>query len=220
MARKKAFIVGNGPILFDMSSHVDACDHVVRFNEPKTSFGMSGTKTNWLFVCNTGKPMERRLKNRDYPTSPIVQAAELVFLVNHPLSVEKYGLKPKLLSRIKGRRAEWTWPALMMYGKAGRTVAILSPSFYEESCRDLGLEPEETLEKRVFPSTGYLGIRYTLEKLPPEEWDVEIAGFSWQGWQRHTWDYERAWIERKLAGRAIHIWPSADDTRRRDKLKK
>ncbi|MCT8998433.1 glycosyltransferase family 29 protein [Chelativorans intermedius] len=211
--KKTLFIVGNGPLLFDMSEHVDSCDHVVRFNEPKTSFGMSGTKTDWLFVCNTGKPMRRRLKNPDYPKSPIVQSAELVFLVIHPIAVEKYTLKPNFISRLRGRRAEWTWASLMMYGKAGKTVAVLPPSFYEESCRDLGIDPVESLKHRIFPSTGYLGIRYALEKLPAEEWRVEIAGFSWQGWKKHAWNYERDWIERKAAEREIRLWPSKDDER-------
>ncbi len=50
MTRKKLFIVGNGVLLEDMSARVDASDAVMRFNEPKASIGMSGTKTTWLFV--------------------------------------------------------------------------------------------------------------------------------------------------------------------------
>jgi hypothetical protein len=212
-SRKRLFIVGNGPLPFDMSERVDASDHVVRFNEPKASIGMSGTKTDWLFVCNTGNPMQRRLKNPDYPTSPIVQAADLVILVSHPIAVQKYGLRPNFLSWIKGRRAEWTWPALMMYGAAGKTVAVLPPAFYEEGCLELGLEPYSLIKIRRFPSTGYFGIRYALARLPADEWDVEIAGFDWQGWQRHAWGDERAWIEGKAKERNIRIWPTEDEKR-------
>lgn len=102
--KKRLFIVGNGPLISDLGDRVNSSDHVIRFNEPKSSPGMSGTKTDWLFVCNTGKPMARRLKNPDYPGSPIVQAAQLVFLVSHPIAVENYGHKPRLLSRLGGRR--------------------------------------------------------------------------------------------------------------------
>lgn len=206
MAKKRLFIVGNGPLPHDMSERVDASDHVVRFNEPKASIGMSGTKTSWLFVCNTGKPMQRRLNNPNYPSSPIVQAAEMVFLVNHPISVKKYGLQPKFLSRLKGRRAEWTWAALMMYGAAGKMVTVLPPTFYEESCLELGADAAIMLERRTFPSTGYFGIRFALARLPADRWDVEIAGFSWQGWQRHAWADERAWVEKKARERNIRIW--------------
>jgi hypothetical protein len=211
MAKKKLFIVGNGPLLSDMSEQVDGSDHVIRFNEPKASIGMSGTKTNWLFVCNTGKPMERRLKDPNYPTSPIVQAAEFVILVSHPTAVQKYALKPSLWARIKGRRAEWTWASMTMFGNAGKTVAILPPTYYEAGCIELGLDLSQLLDDRTFPTTGYFGIRYALEHLPAEKWDVEIAGFSWQGWKNHTWNQEKEWILRKAEERNIRIWQAGDD---------
>ncbi|MFB8344150.1 glycosyltransferase family 29 protein [Brucella cytisi] len=211
MARKRAFIVGNGPLLMDMSAQVDNSDHVIRFNEPKASIGMSGTKTTWLFVANSGKPMERRLKNDQYSTSCLVQEAEMVFLVSHPITIEKYSLKPSLWARMKGRRADWTWAALAMYGRVGKTVAILSPVEYEKGCEALGLNLDEIVSQRTFPSTGYLAIRYALEKLPAEIWDVEIAGFSWQGWQNHTWKQERDWLFQKAKERPIKIWPAGDD---------
>lgn len=210
-SKKKLFVVGNGVLLEDMSERVDASDAVLRFNEPKASIGMSGTKTTWLFVCNTGKPMKRRLDNPSYPTSPIVQAAELVILASHPIAVEKYAPKLSLLARIKGRRAEWTWACINMFGNAGKMVAVMPVSDYEDGCRELGLEPSLLLKIRTFPSTGYFGIRYALQQCPADEWDVEIAGFSWQGWQRHAWADERSWLERKVAERNIHIWPAGDD---------
>jgi hypothetical protein len=211
MARKRLFIVGNGVLLEDMSERVDSSDAVMRFNEPKASIGMSGTKTKWLFVCNTGKPMKRRLDDPNYPTSPIVQATELVILASHPIVVEKYAPKVSLLARIKGRRTEWTWACINMFGNAGKMVAVMPVSDYEAGCRELGLEPSLLQKVRTFPSTGYFGIRYALEQCPADEWDVEIAGFSWQGWQRHAWADERSWLERKVAERNIHIWPAGDD---------
>jgi hypothetical protein len=210
-AKKRLFIVGNGVLLEDMSERVDASDAVMRFNEPKASIGMSGTKTKWLFVCNTGKPMKRRLDDPNYPKSPIVQAAELVVLASHPTAVEKYAPKLSLLARLKGRRAEWTWACINMFGNAGKMVAVMPVSDYEAGCRELGLEPSELLKVRTFPSTGYFGIRYALQQCPADEWDVEIAGFSWQGWQRHAWADERSWLERKVEERNIRIWPAGDD---------
>lgn len=41
---KTIFIVGNGPLDRDLSSEIDAADLVLRFNEPRVSLGMSGTK--------------------------------------------------------------------------------------------------------------------------------------------------------------------------------
>ncbi|WP_034657825.1 hypothetical protein [Chelativorans sp. J32] len=208
MTRKRLFIIGNGRVPFDMSEQVDSSDHVVRFNEPKQSIGMTGTKTTWLFVANSGKPMQRRLEDPKYPTSPIVQATDLVFLAYHPQIVRKYFKKPNFLSWLGGRRADWTKAAMAMFAEAGKAVALLPPSNYEAGCAELGLTRE--MMRSVFPSTGYFGIRYALERLPAEEWDVEIAGFSWEGWRRHAWGDERAWVMRKVEERNIRVW-LADD---------
>ncbi|MEO9338054.1 hypothetical protein ABFT80_11485 [Mesorhizobium sp. SB112] len=157
--------------------------------------------------------MERRIKNPDYPGSPIVQAAELIILVSHPTAVQKYALKPSLWARIKGRRAEWTWAAIKMYGDAGKMVAILPPAYYAAGCEELGLNLSTLLDERTFPSTGYFGIRYALEHFPADEWDVEIAGFGWQGWHNHTWDPEREWVARRAGERNIKIWPAGEESK-------
>ncbi|MEK1890731.1 MAG: hypothetical protein AAAB35_24845 [Phyllobacterium sp.] len=82
--RKTMFIVGNGPIKDNLSEEVDRSDLVVRFNEPKSSKGMSGVKTDILFVCNSGKPMQRRLTDPSYFASPIVQAHPRSYLHTTP----------------------------------------------------------------------------------------------------------------------------------------
>ena len=43
-------IVGNGPVPCEMSAYVDTADVVMRFNEPKAAKGMTGTKTDMLYV--------------------------------------------------------------------------------------------------------------------------------------------------------------------------
>lgn len=47
------------------------------------------------------------------------------------------------------------WAALAMYGRVGKTVAILSPVEYEKGCEALGLNLDEIVSQRTFPSTGY-----------------------------------------------------------------
>lgn len=202
--RKKLFIVGNGPLPHDMSDAVDSADFVVRFNEPKASKGMSGTKTDWLFLNNCGKPMQRRIEDPAYVASPIVRAARWVFLTYHPIAVARYQVKPNILSRIKGRRADWTRAALDMFGKAGKDVVILPVTFYEEGCAELGIPVSEMT--KVFPSTGYFGIRYVLREFATQEWDVHICGFTWEGWKRHAWGDERRWVQAMAEKHAITVW--------------
>ena len=203
-AKKQLFVIGNGPIGEDIGAPVDAADFVVRFNEPKASIGMSGTRTDWLFIANAGKPMQRRLTNPAYFNSPIVTAALRVFLVYHPDIIRKYHPKPNLLSRMKGRRADWTVPALEMYGRAGKEVTILPPSFYEDGCKVLGIPPGEM--KSIFPSTGFFGIRYVLGKFCTQDWCINICGFTWEGWKRHAWGDEYHWARALADDRQISVW--------------
>jgi hypothetical protein len=202
--RKRLFIVGNGPLPRDMSAEIDSADFVVRFNEPKASIGMSGTKTDWLFLNNCGKPMQRRVENPAYVESPIVKAARWVFFAYHPIVAKRYQVKPNILSRLKGRRADWTGAALDMFGRAGKEVVILPSTFYEEGCAELGI-PKSQMTK-VFPSTGYFGIRYVLREFPSDIWEIHLCGFTWEGWKRHAWGDERRWVQTMVKERAITIW--------------
>ncbi|MBN9077893.1 MAG: hypothetical protein BGN87_22880 [Rhizobiales bacterium 65-79] len=202
--KKRLFVVGNGPISRDMSGEVDAADFVVRFNEPKQSIGMSGTKTDWLFIANAGKPMQRRLEDPNYFTSPIVAAARRVFLVYHPDIIKTYHPKPHILSRLKGRRGNWTNSAILMYGRAGKEVTVMPPGFYEEGCKALGLSAAQM--KYIFPSTGYFGIRYVLDEFQADAWSINLCGFSWEGWKRHAWGDERRWAERLAEEGRINVW--------------
>jgi hypothetical protein len=51
--------------------------------------------------------------------------------------------------------------------------------------------------QKLFPSTGFLGVRYALERFPAPEWGVELRGFNWTGWKRHDWEREKNWVKRK-----------------------
>lgn len=193
---KRLVVVGNGPVARDLSGHVDTADFVIRFNEPKASRGMTGTRTDLLFVCNTGKPMRLRLQNPHYLDLPTVRAARQVVLPYHPVVIARYFEQPNLLSRLRGKRTDLTMPTVDRLGRAGKTVSILPPQFYEDGCHELGLHGARM--KSVFPSTGYFGIRYAILHFDPARWKLEICGFSWQGWASHAWADERRWVRERM----------------------
>lgn len=197
-------IVGNGPLSRDLSEHVDTADFVIRFNEPKMSIGMSGSKTDRLIMANSGKPMQRRINDATLIASPIFQAAGELMFAYHPQIIARYFPRPNMLSRLKGRRTDWTLPALQKFGAAGKEIRIMPMQFYERGCRELGL-PAAMMHK-VFPSTGYFGIWHALEHYPAETWRIEVCGFTWQGWQRHAWADERKWVAEKVEqGRIVLV---------------
>ena len=199
-------VVGNGPLSRDFSAEVDSADFVIRFNEPKQGVGLSGTRTDRLYMANSGKPMQRRLNDPALIGSPIFRAAREIVLAYHPQIIARYFRKPNALSRLGGRRADWTAAAISRFGGAGKEIRIMPPQFYLAGCRELGI-PEDRLHE-VFPSTGFFGIWNELETHPGDAWMVELCGFTWAGWRRHAWGDERSWIEGKVAeGRIVLIDP-------------
>ncbi|KAB2713627.1 glycosyltransferase family 29 protein [Brucella intermedia] len=201
--KKTLIIVGNAPLPRDLSAEVDAADFVVRFNEPKQSIGMSGTRTDLLMLATSSKPMQRRLRDPGFVQTPTFKAAKEVMLAYHPSIIRKYHPRPNFLSRLKGRRGDWTMQTIEVVGSAGKEIRIMPPQFYLAGCKELGVTEENV--SKVFPSTGFFGIWYMLEKCPQESWDVKICGFTWEGWKRHTWGDERSWVEQKVKSGRISL---------------
>jgi hypothetical protein len=192
---KRVVIVGNGPVPPGSADSIEAADAVIRFNNPKQPLEQVGTKTDIIFMMNSGKPMQARLANQGFLNSPVLRNAKEIMLAYHPTVIARYHPKPNPLSWLKGRRTDWTWRIIEVFGELGKSVTILPVTFYEESCDDLGLELAQRY--KVFPSTGYLGTRYALDRFPAPEWRIELLGFSWAGWKRHDWAGEEDWMRRK-----------------------
>jgi hypothetical protein len=146
-------------------------------------------------MMNSGKDIQALLANARFRSSECVRETREVILPYHPFVIAKYHPRPNPLSWLKGRRADWTWRAIEVFGDLSKPVTVLSPRFYEESCQELGFNPEQ--RHKVFPSTGYLGTRYALRRFPAPDWRIALVGFSWAGWKRHDWGGEEAWMRRK-----------------------
>ncbi|TCQ82225.1 glycosyl transferase family 29 (putative sialyltransferase) [Ochrobactrum sp. BH3] len=199
---KTIFIVGNGPLDHDLSAEIDAADLVLRFNEPRVSLGMSGTKTDMLMLATSSKQMEQWIKDPTFINSKIVRNTPEMLFAFHPSIIKRFHHHPNILSRLKGRRADWTNEAIDYFGRAGKKIRIMPSQDYFAVCDELGISADRM--KEVFPSTGFFGIWLALRKYSQPEWDIKICGFSWEGWKRHDWNAERKWIEEKIAAGLLH----------------
>lgn len=70
-------------------------------------------------------------------------------------------------------------------------VLMVAAAIFADGCADLSIAGPRM--RKVFPSTGFLGICYVLANFPASEWDIKLCGSNWQGWKRHDWQNERAW---------------------------
>lgn len=189
-------IVGNGPVEPGMADAIDSADTVIRFNEANIEPKLTGSKTDILFLMNSGKSMQARLENPSYWQESFVQDAKEIILPYHPSIVKQHHPRPNLLSRLKGRKADWTTETLKKVEALGKKATTLSAEFYYETCRLLEISDAEL--GSVFPSSGLLAIRYTIETLRSESTQIQFCGFSWQGWKRHSWSNEQHWVDEQV----------------------
>lgn len=202
--KKRLVVVGNADLPRDFSKLIDSADYVLRFNHPRLLNGWSGTKTSCLMMCNSGKPMQEKLKDQSFVDNQFFQAAQLITLVYHPDIMKAYFKQPYLTSRLlKHRRLDWTNQAIKVFGGLGKDIVIKSAQFYLSACAEIGIKGEGL--KQWFPSTGYLGIWDCLQRFNLDEWDIFICGFTWQGWKHHAWSAEEQWVRARIAEGACHF---------------
>ncbi len=201
--KKQLVIVGNGPLPRDLSAEIDAADRVVRFNNPKLSIGSGGEKTDLMLLATSAKQMQQWLTDASFLNGPFFHNTPEILFAIHPRIIRSYHHKPGLLSRLKGRKADWTTEAIDILGSEGKRVRIEPPQTYYAVCAELGVTVERMRE--VFPSTGFIGIWLALRDFPAEDWDIAICGFGWQGWKRHDWKAERGWVEARVAEGRIRM---------------
>lgn len=194
--KKRMIIVGNAPLPHRRAERIDGADFVMRFNEPSQDASVIGTRTDLLLLATSSKAMRRWLSGPDYLNSPIVRNTPEILCPLHPAIIRRYHPQPNFLSRLRGRRADWTVAAIETFGQCGKKVSVLPAQDYLAACDALAIpEPQR---RRVFPSTGFIGIWLALRDFAAEAWEIELCGFAWQGWKRHAWEVEQLWITRQV----------------------
>ena len=202
--KRRLIVVGNADLPRDLSEEIDSADYVLRFNRPRLLDGWSGTKTSCLMMCNSGKPMQQKLKDHSFLEYKFFKQAELITLVYHPYIMKTYFARPRLSSQLlKHRRLDWTEKAIKVFGGASKDVVIKSAQFYLEACAEIGIEGNKL--KEWFPSTGYLGIWDCLKQFDLAEWEIYICGFTWQGWKHHAWSTEEKWVRERIDEGTCHF---------------
>jgi len=203
VARKTAIIIGNAKLERDLSAVVDDSQFVMRFNEPNLDGDMSGSRTDMLMLAASSKGLHRRMADPAFLENAALKSAKVLMLAYHPEVIRQYHPRPNIFQRLGGRRADWTMQTIELMGHAGKEIRIMPPQFYADGCSKLGIAGPRM--HKVFPSTGFLGICYVLANFSASDWDIKLCGFGWQGWKRHDWQNERAWVESKIAGGHIDM---------------
>jgi hypothetical protein len=187
---KRIALVGNGPGSSGFGREIDAHDKVIRFNAA-ASQGTTGDRTDVLVLVNTGESGAR------FATDPsaikdaaFIRAAEIWF-PRHPKVVQR-------ALRICPPEDREFWQDFSgeiirrrLYGKPFRYLPARTSWHAEDLLRPLGME------HGMQPSSGMMVIAdiHRRNKISIYRTELTLYGFTHEGWSRHPWNAERAFIE-------------------------
>lgn len=193
---RRIVIVGNGEVPQGAAEAIDAADMVVRFNECR-NFGSSGSRTDVVAVCNTGRPALTMLSSPEWRASRPVADCREIWSVRDP---EKFrALHPALMltrPELADFCDDYTDALAAFAGDIGKTHVIIDRSVHEAV--DAALVPFEPGDY-VVPSSGMVVVASVLAQAEDVGDDVVLTGFSHEGWDGHPFAAERRLVDSYIA---------------------
>lgn len=187
---RRIMIVGNGEVGEGGAEIIDAADFVIRFNDCR-SFGLGGTRTDAVAVCNTGRPAKAMLGSGNWRAHPGIVDASEIWSVRDP---EKFATMRAPLAVSHPELDDFCDDYTLLFGHfcagADKLHRIVSQRIHDTVDRSLAtLEPAPY----VVPSSGIIVIGEVLDSYPND--DVIIAGFGHIGWEGHPFAAERQLVD-------------------------
>lgn len=164
---KRIAIVGSGQFTTDLSSEIDSCDLVLRFNECKNYGKNCGKKTDILCVRNSGLPADRMIEKKSIFNSDFYP---LVSEVWFPRDVDVVADKSNQIL-ISNNLSDRRWVRL------GKDLNVLAYDLLQR----------ESNVAFGSPSTGFFGILNCLSDLRFRIFKKMVVGFSFKGAACHPW---------------------------------
>ena len=177
-------LVGNGPAA-DIATKARHADAVIQTNSCVHREAIPPEKMSHVCVVNTSDPasingvaaMLRRLEELPAQTC-------IVFTRNPTF----YWLKSFAAWLYNPDGLRCFLPFKIDLGRSSETVSFLATCLLEFKMLRAGMP------LRNMPSTGMVAFDWLSKKLKPGD-SLDIDGFTFQGWDRHSWDVERKLIK-------------------------
>jgi len=179
----KYILVGNGDI--DQAADWSNADCVVQFNLCRHRARVPAAAARYVFISNTGTPSECSVRfllaERD---DPAIAGAVMMNARNPAFyRLKQAGL---LMACAAGWRDYAVSDATRQLAGTWRvaTMGFRETLKLETRMRHAGMPAAQ------MPSTGMVAFDWVQRRMQPED-RLELAGFSWEGWEGHAWQIER-----------------------------
>ncbi|MCV3738348.1 Urease operon accessory protein [Rhizobium sp. TRM96647] len=185
---RRIVIVGNGQVAEGADAVIDAADFVVRFNLSRNA-GQSGTRTDAVAVCNTGRPANEMLDGPEWRESAPVLASREIWSVRDP---EKFArLRPHLAvthPELDDFCDDRTDDFARFATASGKLHRIVPAAAHEAADAALAAHSPGAY---VVPSSGLVTLFHVLSATEFSGSEIVLAGFGHEGWDGHPFAAER-----------------------------
>ncbi|NEJ73551.1 Urease operon accessory protein [Rhizobium phaseoli] len=187
-------IVGNGEVAETEAGVIDAADFVIRFNDCR-SYGVGGSRTDAVAVCNTGRPAKAMLGSPQWRAHPGVVSAGEIWSVRDP---EKFAAMraPLAVSHpdLDDFCDDYTDEFTAFCAETGKMHVVIGKSVHEAVDASLSAFAPAPY---VVPSSGLIVIAEVLNTY--SEAEVTLAGFGHVGWEWHPFAAEKQLVDAYIA---------------------
>lgn len=202
---QRIMIIGNGAVAEGAGALIDAADFVVRFNLSRNA-DVSGSRTDAVAVCNTGRPANEMLDGPDWRASAPVRAAREIWSVRDPkkfasLRPELAVSHPELDDFCDDRTADFARFA----AENGKRHRIIPASVHAAADAALAAHAPGPY---VVPSSGLVTLVHILSEPDFAGAEIVLAGFSHEGWDGHPFAAERRLVAGLVAEGRLRLLAS------------
>jgi hypothetical protein len=168
-------LVGNGDDDGITGKSANA-DVIIQFNRCRYMKVLDNAKTSYIFVVNTGGELSEILSSLPATARPLMLSRNPMF----------YNIK-KTIMKTTGRYG-WHYFTVDSAPDGLETVSFIETAMLEWKLLRLGMRPGST------PSTGAIAYYWITRRMRAGD-RVDIAGFTFTGWDRHPWEIERQFVK-------------------------
>ena len=197
---KNIVIVGNADITTDHIQFVNSEDFVIRFNDARNYDKNTGTKVDALCLTNLSTPGRLFAKYKTVQKLPFIECVkEIWFPRPSDYFPFQFWLKP--FNPITFSRADYRKHIVARNKLNQKDIISFSDLLYKTCCDELDISCEST---QYFPSTGYLAVKYVLQRFEHENIHITLLGFSFEGTDCHCWKNEKNNVIKLQNSKRIH----------------
>jgi len=188
---KQIVILGNAPLDKDYSTMVDQSDFVVRFNVANNYGKFSGIKADALCMSQSGCYGRNLAKRRVIMGLPFIDSVKEIWFPRPIMHTAR-----QIFFRSKNekilRETDFSRFIIDRNKLQRKRIIYCGQALYDNACSDLNIPNRIDIYE---PSSGYLAIKYALEKFDSDDTTIHIIGFTFQGFEGHPWEREKEEIK-------------------------